>query len=173
MHITIMRNRRICISNTSKEFACYSLTTHIFSLRSTHIFWYMQLLLGFHHFRYFSRFSVVGNNISKVVPKRISFPTISYFYLFVFICIIVFEIITVLDITNCIRYYKQVLHFAYSMYTRSTFSLQVHMSVLWTICCLVINVNCITELLLSLRIFLSLTDLINFFLIKYLCMYIK
>ena len=72
----------------------------------------------------------MGNNISKVVPKRISFPTISYFYLFVFICILVFEIITVLDITNCIRYYKQVLHFAYSMYTRSTFSLQVHMSVL-------------------------------------------
>lgn len=151
MHITITRNRRICISNTSKEFACYSLTTHIFSLRSTHIFWYMQLLLGFHHFRYFSRFSVVGNNISKVVSsKRYIFPTIAYFYLFIFICILVFEIIT------C-----------------STFSLRVHMFVLWTICCLVVNVNCITKLSLSLRIFLSLTDLINFFLIKYLCTYIK
>lgn len=173
MHITIMRNRRICISNTSKEFACYSLTTHIFSLRSTHIFWYTQLLLGFHHFRYFSRFSIVGNNISKVVPsKRNFFPTISYFYLFIFICILVFEIITVLDITNCIRYYKQVFHFGYSMYSWSIFSLQVHVFVLRTICCLVINVNFITELL-SLRIFLSLTDLINFFLIKYLCTYIK
>lgn len=169
MHITITRNRRICISNTSKEFACYSLTTHIFTLRSTHIFWYMQLLLGCHHFRYFSRLSVVGNNISKVVSsERNFFPTISYFYLFIFICIGIFEIITVFDIAS-----KQVFHFGYSMYTRSTFSLQVHMFVLWTICCLVINVNCITELSLSLRIFLSLTDLINFFLIKYLCTYIK